>query len=194
MTKSTTKTTRPATTRQTVRINGVRTVLTTRNGKVTAKAAPVLEWQLQAAQMKALKKLPGYAKAASEVRPGSFALAGDQNSAKRGPKARTQAIAVGLAAGEPDVRCYGYGGRLLLWENKVGKADPKNPTKGLEPSQVVRHPLLAALGHPVHVIYAVSEEDAADQAVRLVRGWLLEAVAANDNAPKENAEKAKNIA
>lgn len=163
------------TTTQTVRINGVRTKLVTRNGKVTATTAAPQEWELQAAQVKALRALPEYAKSASDVLRGRglFTLAGDQNSAKRGPKARTQALAAGLTAGEHDLRLYMIGGRLGLIENKVGKAK-------LEPSQEARHPLLAALGFTRQaVVRAVTCEDAADQAVALVRGWLREA--GNDN-------------
>jgi hypothetical protein len=158
-------------TRQTIRLNGKRTILTTRNGKVTAKPALPQEWELQAHQVKALRAMPEYAKTARDVRPGMFTLAGDQNAARRGPKARMQALAAGLTAGEHDVRIYMYGGRLGLIENKVGRAK-------LEPSQEARHPLLVALGFTMQaVIRATTEEDAAAQAVRLVRQWL----AANDN-------------
>lgn len=168
-----------STTRQTVRINGKRTVLTTRNGRVTAKPALPLEWELQAAQVRRLRTMPEYARTERDVKPGTFTLAADQNSAKRGPKARMQALAAGLTPGEHDVRIYMYGGRLGLIENKVGKAK-------LEPSQEVRHPLLAALGFTLqHVINASSEDEAADKAVAVVRGWL----AANDNClPHTNAK------
>ncbi|GHC61519.1 VRR-NUC domain-containing protein [Limoniibacter endophyticus] len=155
------------TTRQTVSINGVRTVLTTRNGRVTTKPALPKEWELQAAQVRALRALPEYAATARSVGPGMFTLAGDQNAAKRGPKARAEAIAAGMTPGEHDLRIYMFGGRLGLIENKVGKAK-------LLPAQEARHPLLAALGFDKQaVIRAVTEEDAARQAVELVRGWLL---------------------
>ncbi len=154
-------------TTQTVRINGVRTIITTRDGKVTTKAALPLEWELQAAQVRALRRLPEYVHTAREVLPGTFTLAGDQNAAKRGPKARAEALAAGLTPGEADVRIYLYGGVLRQIENKVGRAK-------LEPSQITRHPLLNALGFPIVVVRAVTEEDAAEQAVRLVKGWLSE--------------------
>ncbi|WP_407976891.1 VRR-NUC domain-containing protein [Brucella pseudogrignonensis] len=172
---------KPKTTTQIVRINGVRTIITTRNGKVTTKAALPLEWELQAAQVRSLRKLPEYVHTARDVRPGTFTLAGDQNAAKRGPKARAEALAAGLTPGEADVRIYLYGGVLRQIENKVGKAK-------LEPSQITRHPLLDALGFPVVVVRAVTEDDAAEQAVRLVKGWLLEA--SNDNQPKTHGEAA----
>lgn len=161
---------KPKATTQTVRINGVRTIITTRDGKVTTKAALPLEWELQAAQVRALRRLPEYVHTARDVRPGTFTLAGDQNAAKRGPKARAEALAAGLTPGESDVRIYLYGGVLRQIENKVGKAK-------LEPSQITRHPLLDALGFPVVVVRAVTEDDAAEQAVRLVKGWLGESAA-----------------
>ncbi|MBZ9888110.1 VRR-NUC domain-containing protein [Mesorhizobium sp. BR1-1-3] len=149
-------------TQQTVRINGKRTILTTQNGKVTAKPALPEEWELQAAQCRALRAMPEYGKV--------FLFAGDQNSAKRGPRAQAQATAAGMTPGEADMRCYGTGGQLLMWENKVGNGR-------LSPAQVARHAALARLGHNVVVLRAVTEDDAAAQAVGLVRGWL----AANDN-------------
>lgn len=161
----------PRTTTQTVRINGARTVLTTRNGKVTAKPALPKEWELQAAQVRALRNMPEYGKL--------FAIAGDQNAGKRGPRAQQEAIAAGLTPGEPDVRVYLAGGRLGLIENKVGRA-------ALTDSQRVRHPLLAKLGHPVEVVRAVTCEEAAARAVELVRGWLSDCVA-NDNSKAEMA-------
>lgn len=162
-----TKPAKPKATTQIVRINGVRTIITTRDGKVTTKAALPLEWKLQAAQIRSLRKMLEYVHTAKDVRPGTFTLAGDQNAAKRGPKARAEALAAGLTPGEADVRIYLYGGVLRQIENKVGKAR-------LEPSQITRHPLLDALGFPVVVVRAVTEDDAAEQAVRLVKGWLSE--------------------
>ena len=153
-----------ATHTQTARIGGVRTRITTRDGKVTTAPAPPLEWELQAAQVKALRDMPEY--------PSRFLLAGDMNAGKRGAKAQVQAKATGMEAGEPDLRIYGAGGRLLLIENKVGRAP-------LTASQKDRHPKLAALGHPVTVLRAAEPAEAAAQAVSLVRGWL--GSPANDN-------------
>lgn len=127
---------------------------------------------MQAAMVAALRKMPEYGK--------RFLFAGDMNAERRGHKARTKALKTGMAAGEPDLRVYGEGGRLLLIENKVGVFDPAKPDKYLTDSQKVRHPALAAIGHPVTVVYATTESDAAAQAVALVRGWLREAD--NDNS------------
>lgn len=145
------------TTTQTVRIAGKRVRLVTKDGKVTVKAAPMLEEDMQAAMCQALRKMPGYGT--------RFLFAGDMNAERRGHKARTKALKTGMAAGEPDMRIYGGGGRLLLIENKVGHSP-------LTASQRVRHPALAAIGHPVTVLRATTPEDAAAQAVALVTGWL----------------------
>lgn len=160
-----------STTTQTVRIAGVRTKLTTLAGKVTAAPALPLEWELQAAQVRALRAMPEYAH--------QFLLAGDMNAERRGPKARMVATASGMTPGEPDLRIYGQGGRLLLIENKVGRAP-------LTDSQKQRHPALASLDHPVTVLRAVTSEDAAAQAVTLVRMWL----AANSIAEPVDATSA----
>lgn len=149
-------------TTQIVRINGIRTKIMTKAGKVTTTPALPLEWELQAAQVRRLRLLPEYGK--------QFLLAGDMNSAKRGPKAQAQAIATGMTPGEPDLRIYLIGGRLASIENKVGKGR-------LSPAQSDRHAALAKLGHIVEVVSATTEQDAADQAVALVLGWL----AANNN-------------
>lgn len=147
-------------TTQTTRINGARVVLrTSASGKITIKPAPVLEWQLQAAQVRALRALPEYGK--------QFLLASGMEAGKRGSTATAQAKAAGMTSGEPDLRVYLPNGKVGLIENKVGRAS-------LEASQLARHPALAAIGHPVTVIRAITEEDAARQAVELVRGWLAE--------------------
>jgi hypothetical protein len=156
------------TTTTTARMNGKRIVVkTTRRAdgthKTTMADALPLEWELQAAQVRALRAMPEYGK--------RFLLAGDMNAGKRGATAQAQAIASGMTSGEPDLRIYLDGGRLRLIENKVGKAP-------LTQSQKQRHPALARLGHHVEIIRATTEADASAQAVALVRGWLT----ANDNA------------
>ncbi|MBZ9943457.1 VRR-NUC domain-containing protein [Mesorhizobium sp. BR1-1-13] len=158
--------TKAKTTSQTVRINGARVRLITQNGKVTTKAAPMLEEDMQAAMVARLRKMPEYGK--------RFLFAGDMNAERRGHKARTKALKTGMAAGEPDLRIYGEGGRLLLIENKVGNSP-------LTDSQEKRHPALAAIGHRVVVLRAVAPDEAANRAVSLVRDWLaagLEKIAA----------------
>lgn len=150
---------------QTVRINGARVRLTTRNGKVTTKPALPLEWELQAAQVRALRAIPG------------VLFAGDQNAAKRGPRAQAMALATGMTAGEPDLRVYLPGGRCAFIENKVGNGK-------LSSAQIDRHAALRKLGHTVEVVRATTCEEAAAQAVALVTGWLARADNDNDSASK----------
>lgn len=147
-------------TAQTVRIGGKRTIIrTSATGKVTTRAALPEEWELQAEQIRRLRAMPEYGT--------RFLVAGDQNAAKRGPKARAQAIAAGMTPGEPDVRVYLRGGRVGLIENKVGNAP-------LTESQKERHPALARLGHVVEVVRATTPEEASDKAEAIVRRWLAE--------------------
>lgn len=146
------------TTTQTVRIGGKRMRLTTRNGKVTAKAAPVLEWELQAEQCRRLKNIP------------NVLFVGGMEAGKRGPRAQVQALATGLTAGHPDLTIFLPGGRTYFIENKVGKGR-------LSSAQIDRHAALRKLGYTVEVLRATTIDDAAAQAVALVRSWL----AANDS-------------
>lgn len=136
--------------RQTTRVNGARVIInTSKTGKVTIKPAPPKEDELQAAQCTAMRKHPAYGK--------RFAFAADMNAERRGPKARALAVRTGMMAGEPDLRLYFTGGRLVLVENKVGNAR-------MQPSQEPRHALLRRLGFTVHVIRA----ETPDEAVRLL--------------------------
>lgn len=150
-------------TTQTTRVNGKRVVIrTSAKGKVTVANAPIKESEGQAAQVRALRSLPEYGR--------QFLLAGDMNSAKRGPRAQADAIATGLTPGEADLRFYLKGGVLRMIENKVGKGR-------LSPAQVARHASLARLGHPVEVVRFTSTGEASSKAVSLVRQWLAD----NDN-------------
>ncbi|GAA5543804.1 VRR-NUC domain-containing protein [Brucella sp. NBRC 113783] len=148
-----------ATTTQITRINGARVKITTSNGRVTTKPALPLEWELQAAQVASLRRLPQYQR--------RFLLAGDMNASKRGPRARAQAIATGMTSGEPDLRIYGEYGRLLMIENKVGQGR-------LSPAQKDRHAALERLGYTVLVLRATTTTEAAERAVTAVLGWLAE--------------------
>lgn len=172
--KNTTKNTTRTTT-QTVRINGARVRLVTKDGKVTMKAAPVEEWLLQAAIVRALRALPEYVDDAANVRPCTFTLAGDFNAARRSMREAAKAKATGLTPGEHDVRLYMAGGLLALIEVKGAAAVSR--------AQKDRHALLAALGFKRQAILrATTEDEAATKAVTLVRGWL-EKNADNDNKP-----------
>lgn len=133
-----------------------------KNGTRVIRAAndnTVPEWRLQAAQVRALRALPEHGA------PNGFLLAGDQNAARRGPRAQVEAKATGMTPGEPDLRVYLPGGRLAFIENKTAKGR-------LSPAQQSRHAALQALGHTVVVVRAVTEADAAQQALAAVHGWL----------------------
>ncbi|POO54380.1 oxidoreductase [Agrobacterium rosae] len=150
-------------TSQTTRINGKRVVIrTSAKGKVSVNDAPIKESEGQSAQVRALRALPEFGR--------QFLLAGDMNSAKRGPRAQADAIATGMTPGEADLRIYLKGGQLRMIENKVGKGR-------LSPAQVDRHASLAKLGHIVDVVRFTSTVEAASKAVTLVRQWLAD----NDN-------------
>jgi len=152
---------------QTTRINGKRVIIrTSPKGTVTFADAPIKESEGQAAQVRALRALPEYGR--------QFLLAGDMNSAKRGPRAQADAIATGLAPGEADLRIYLKGGVLRMIENKVGKGR-------LSPAQVERHASLVRLGHPVEVVRFKSTTEAASKAVALVKAWLAD----NDNTEQQ---------
>lgn len=153
MTKSTTNSTT-----QTVRIAGQRMRLTTRNGRVTARPAPVLEWELQAEQCARLRRIPG------------VLFVGGMESGKRGPRARVQALATGLTAGHPDLTIFLPGGRTYFIENKVGKGR-------LSTAQMERHEKLRKAGFVVEVIRATSKEEAGDKIEAMVREWIT----GNDN-------------
>lgn len=163
---------------QTVRVKGKRTrivSITRADGSVSVRleTPDVLEIDLQAAAVKEIKRMPEYAKSAEDVLAGrgEFTLAADQNgSGFRGRNAAVKLKAAGMAAGEPDLRLYFSGGVLRCIEFKGANGI-------LEDSQERRFPLLRALGFEIHVVEASTTEDAAAQAVALVRGWLAE----NDN-------------
>ncbi|MBD9542933.1 VRR-NUC domain-containing protein [Ensifer sp. ENS04] len=160
---------------QTTKLNGkrVRIVTTTSASgtKVTVKTAPVLEIDLQIAAVRSLKAMPEYVADASKVKHGTFTLAADQNgSGFRGRNAAVKLKAAGMAAGEPDIRLYFFGGTLRCLEMKGEEG-------ALTASQEKRFPLLRALGFHIDVVEAATPADAARQAVELVRGWLLDIAA-----------------
>ena len=130
-------------------------------GKI--KMPPSPEWLLQAAMIAEFHKLEASGMALSAV--------GDMNAGKRSRWSATQAKAMGMTAGEPDIRVYGYPARVLLIEVKT--------TKGkLSAKQIARHDRLAELGHTVLVV-APTDEDNARHLARYTqryrvcdRGWL----------------------
>lgn len=63
------------------------------------------------------------------------------------------AVATGVKRGEPDLRLYFAGGRIVFVEVKGDKG-------GLKESQRVRIPILRGLGFTVHIVRVASEEEA----------------------------------
>lgn len=144
--------------KQTTRINGARVVINTNAaGKVTITPANHTEDELQAAQVSALRRHPQFNR--------TFTFAADMNAERRGPKARAKALKTGMTAGEPDVRLYFGGGRLVSVENKVGNGP-------LSPAQKGRHTLLRSLGFVVHVMRATTPDEAAAAMLAIVNGEL----------------------
>lgn len=182
---------KPTRRQTTVRIGGKRVVVTTTaKGKTTVRDAAVPEWMLQAEAVRQLKAMPEYAATAESAKPGTFTFAADFNAGKRNA---TRAKATGVMAGEPDIRVYGYGARLLLieYKNAEGELSVDKVVKGKKRvGQTTRHALLRALGYRVEVIKATTPEECAAASVALVRGWLAANVAANDNVPTADATEA----
>ena len=131
--------------------------LTSDGRTTTAKPAPELEWRLQHAQVKALRAMPEYGS--------QFLLAAGMEAGKRGKLSATIAKATGLEPGEPDLKIYMIGARILFIENKAENGK-------LSKVQELRHAALRKLGHRVEVIKATTCEEAASIAVDMVRGAL----------------------
>lgn len=136
-------------------------VRTTKNGTRVIRAANTNtpEWKLQAAQVRRLRSMPEHGR--------EFLLVGGMEAGKRGPQAAVQAQATGLTAGHPDLTIFLRGGRCAFIENKTMSGR-------VSPAQRDRHAALQALGFVVVVVRAATEQEAADQAEALVRGWLAD--------------------
>ena len=147
---------------QTTTINGKRVRVITTASKVTIVDPPVLEWLLQAAQVRALRAMPEYGR--------QFLLAGGMEAGRRGKQEAVKAKATGLTAGHPDLT-------ILLPDARCGMIENKNAEGRLSREQKDRHAALAKIGHHVVVIKAKTEAEAAERAVAQVRAWL----GANDN-------------
>ena len=106
------------------------------------------EWKLQAAIAAEFERL-GVCFAAG--------LEGVRLTARQ----RVLAKATGMQAGEPDLRVYLPGGRLVLIELK-------SATGSLRPEQKERHARLRALGFEVHVLKAKTEAEAVAGALKLI--------------------------
>lgn len=92
-------------------------------------------------------------------------FAGDMGGNRRTRSEQQWAKATGLVRGEPDLRVYGPGGRILLIEMKTA-------TGALSSHQKARHARFRELGHVVLVLRAESGPEAAQRAREAVRDWL----------------------
>ena len=91
---------------------------------------------------------------AAQERAGHLTYAADMNGLKTATKrGAALAKAAGMRAGEPDLRIYLPGGRLLLVELKRAKGR-------VSAAQTERHAALAKHGHHVVTIFAASPNDA----------------------------------
>lgn len=103
------------------------------------------EWLLQAAMVSEFHKLEGEG--------WQLTVAADMGAAKRSFAEAAKCKAMGLTAGEPDVRVYFPGGKLVSIECKV---DEKQPSE----VQLKRHGRLRALGFDVFTQNLFDEEQA----------------------------------
>jgi len=89
------------------------------------------------------------------------AFAADQNAGKRSLRDGARRKALGMVAGEPDLRLYLPGGRTVFVEVKNAKGS-------LSPAQMVRHAELRARNFPVHVLKAKTPADGVAQIMGIV--------------------------
>lgn len=117
----------------------------------------VPEWRFQAEVIARLHKL--------EADGLPLACAGDMNAAKRSQGERQTAKVTGLTAGEPDVRVYLDGGRLVSYELKARKGR-------ISQGQKDRHARLVELGFEIVNPRADTPEALADLVEADVRARL----------------------
>ena len=101
------------------------------------------------------------AKICSALRAAGIVHAADQNAARRSKAEGARRKLAGMASGEPDLRIYMDGARLVLIELKT--RDGK-----LTKSQQERIPLLKGLGFAVHIVHAKSPQDGVNQVMRII--------------------------
>lgn len=98
-------------------------------------------------------------------RPGEFAFAHDMNGGQRSRSTGGVAKAMGMTAGEPDMRFYLPRGGIGFIEYKTDKGK-------LSPAQKDRHEQLAALGHDVRTVFAGCPEQAINATHDIIDGWV----------------------
>lgn len=116
------------------------------------------EWELQVVVVRDMRRL--------EDVDGRFTVAGDMNGVHLTNQQASKAKLTGMRAGEPDLRFYCAGGRLLLVELKRKRGVVSDEQKE-------RHARLRALGYQVEVVKAATPAEAS----ALVRKVVLEFLA-----------------
>jgi len=133
--------------------------------KTKLVAAGPLEWECQAAIVRAVRQIPGYGdEAGPDV---TFTFAADFNAGRRSMNESVKAKATGIKAGEEDLRFIAIGERTLLVELK----GPKTPVSA---DQVKRHALHRHLGFRVEVVRCKTIEQGVADVVAMVSDWLSE--------------------
>lgn len=116
------------------------------------------EWKLQEGVCIALE-------AELRARPGAFAYSAGMEGVRLTAGQRVKAKATGMQAGEPDLRFYFPGGRLVLVELKADGGR-------LNPAQKDRHAVMQALGFIVHTVKATSVAEASRLVLAIVRAEM----------------------
>ncbi len=98
---------------------------------------------------------------ACELRRRGVLFAADQNEGRRSLRDGARRKAMGMAAGEPDLRIYLPGGRVVFIELKTNAGR-------LSPAQEWRQEQLRQLGHRVETVYARTPRDAVDRVREII--------------------------
>lgn len=95
------------------------------------------------------------------LRRANVAFAADQNEGRRSLRDGARRKAMGMTAGEPDLRIYLPRGRTLFVELK-------RKSGRLSPAQEWRQEQLRQLGHRVETVYASTPFEAASKVMELI--------------------------
>ena len=96
-----------------------------------------------------------------EIETNAFTFAADQNAGRRSWKMGAKLKAMGMRAGEPDVRIYLGDGQMVHVELKTKKGS-------LSSSQRDRHELLRGLGHEIYVVKAGTPAEAVESVLNIL--------------------------
>jgi hypothetical protein len=99
---------------------------------------------------------------AQYLRRAGICFAADQNAGRRSLRDGARRKAMGMTAGEPDIRLYLPGGRCVFIELKA-------KTGSVSPEQKARHEELRAMGFVVHVIKSSTPEDAIEKLIDILK-------------------------